>query len=206
MSNKNFVIVVMILVAVAGVALMAYLPTRFDISSKIKVADFPKTIGEWTGTDITLDEKVYQILETRNLFVRDYKNTNGDSVYLYVVYSEDNRKVSHPPEVCLMGSGVTVADKTTVQITDSIKATQLIVEKDKTRDLVVYWFKAGNLNTDKYLTQQLKIVTDRMFGKRTSGALIRLTTQIGESGEEASLEMIKKFAGEIEPLLQRYIP
>jgi len=205
MNNKTFIIVAIILVAVAIVGLVSYLPTRFDISSKVKVADFPKVIGEWSATDIALSERDYEILETRNLIMRDYKNTKGDSIYLYIVYSEDNRKVSHPPEICYMGSGVTIADKSTAQITDSIKATKMLVEKADSRQLVIYWFKAGSLNTDKYLRQQLKIVIDRMLGKRTSGALIRVSTDINGSSD-VSLKLLKEFCGEIEPLLSSYVP
>lgn len=206
MNNKNFIIVVTILAVVVAIGVMSYLPTRFDIGAKIKVADFPKAIGEWVSTDIPLPELDYEILETRNLIMREYKNTKGDSVYLYIVYSEDNRKVSHPPEVCLMGSGATVVDKSPVQITNSIKAIKLLMEKGDNRQLTVYWYKAGNLYTDKYLKQQLKVVLDRMLGRRTSCALIRLSTDIKDNNQEVALGLIKSFAKEIEPLLQRYVP
>ena len=206
MQNKNFFIVIVILAAVTLVSLLSYLPARFDAAAKIKVSEFPKSFGAWTSTDIPVEEKAYEILETRNLFVREYKNPSGDALYLYVVYSEDNRKVSHPPEVCLMGSGVTITDKSPLQITDSIKATKLIVEKADARELVVYWYKAGALNTDKYLKQQLKVVLDRMFGKRTSGALIRISAVIKGAEVKGELELVKAFSREIEPLLAKYVP
>jgi EpsI family protein len=206
MNNKTFFIVIVILVAVAVIGMISYLPTRFDITSKIKVSDFPMTIGEWQATDIPLSKRDYEILETTNLFVRDYKNSKGDSVYLYVIYSEDNRKVSHPPEVCLLGSGVNILDKSLIDVTDSINATKLTVEKGDTRQLVVYWFKAGKLYTDKYLKQQLKIVIDRMFGKRTAGAMIRVSTDVKNDSPDAALGLIREFCREIEPLLARYVP
>jgi len=206
MNNKTFIIVICVLIIVSIIGFMNYLPTRTDISSRIKVADFPKTIGEWSATDMPLSERDYEILETRNLFVREYKSPKGNSIYLYVIYSEDNRKVSHPPEVCLMGSGVTIADKSAVQVSDSIKAIKLIVEKANSREMVVYWYKAGKLSTDKYLKQQLKIVIDRMFGRRTAGALIRLSTDIKNNDQDAALSLLKSFAAQIEPLLAKYVP
>src|SRR3990167_4372450 len=99
MNNKTFFVVLGVLIVVAGLALMAYLPARTDIALNTKVADFPKEIGEWKGTDLPIEENVYQILETRNLFIRDYKNAKGDSVYLYIVYSEGNPKINHPPAI-----------------------------------------------------------------------------------------------------------
>ena len=206
MNNKTFIIVVCILIGISIIGLIAYLPVRFDVALKIKVADFPKRIGEWVSIDIPLSEHDYEILETRNLIMRDYKNKRGDSVYLYIVYSEDNRKATHPPEVCYMGSGVTIVDKLPLQITDSIKATKMVVEKSDSRQLVVYWYKAGGLNTDKYLKQQIKIVTDRMLCKRTSGALIRVSTDIKENKQEAALTLLRSFCSQIEPLLAKYAP
>jgi len=206
MNNKTFIIVICISIIVSIIGFSSYLPARFDISSKIKVSDFPMQIDDWKATEIPLSKRDYEILETRNLFVRDYKNKKGDSVILYIIYSEDNRKVSHPPEVCYIGSGVTVVDKSLVQISNDIKATRMIVEKKDSRQLVVYWFRAGSLNTDKYLKQQIKIVIDRILGKRTAGALIRLSTDIKDDNQEVALSLIKAFCGQIEPLLAKYIP
>lgn len=206
MNNKTFFIVVVILSVVAVLALVSYLPARTDIALKIKVADFPKTVGEWVSKDMPIDEFTYQILETRNLFIREYKNQNDEKIYLYIVYSEDNRKVSHPPEVCLSGSGASIIGRSPIQITNAIRGNKLLVENRDSRDLIVYWFKAGNLHTDKYLTQQLKTVTDRIFGKRTSGALIRLSTDIKDNNETASFNLIQSFCNQLEPLLSKYIP
>jgi EpsI family protein len=206
MSNRTFFIVIAILLAAALLAVASYLPARTDIALKTNVADFPAMIGEWTSRDLPVDELTYQILETRNLFIREYKNKNADKVYFYIVYSEDNRKVSHPPEVCLTGSGASVIKKTTIQITDNIRANKLLVENVNSRDIVTYWFKAGNLHTDKYLKQQLKTVLDRVLGKRTSNALIRLTAGIKDNNEDVALNLIRSFCREMEPLLDRYIP
>lgn len=206
MNNKTFLIVVVILSMVTVIGLISYLPTRFDVSSRIKVADFPMQIGGWTAKDIPLSERDYEILETRNLIMREYKNKKGEAVYLYIIYSEDNRKVSHPPEVCYLGSGLTIVDKSIIQLTNAIRATKMLAEQANSRQLVVYWFKAGKLYTEKYLKQQLKIVSDRMLGKRTSGAMIRLSGDIKNNDETAALKTLQLFASQIEPLLPKYVP
>ncbi|MEW6169960.1 MAG: exosortase C-terminal domain/associated protein EpsI [Candidatus Omnitrophota bacterium] len=207
MNQKSFIFVIIILIVVGIMSLASYLPTRTDAALKVKVENFPKEIGEWKGVDIPVSEQDYAILETRNLFVRNYKDKKDESVYLYVIYSEDNRKVSHPPEICLLGSGMTIVNKSTVRISNLVKAIKLIVEKKYVQEMVVYWFKAGNLYTENYLKQQLKIVTDRMLRKRTSGALIRISTVMKENErEETSLELIKRFAAQIQPLLPEYVP
>lgn len=206
MNNKTFFIVCAVLALVAVVGIIAYLPARMDIGLKVKVSDFPLTVGEWKGKEEPIGDDVYRILETRNLFIREYKNKAGDLVYMYVVYSEDNRKVSHPPEVCLMGGGVTVVGKTPVQLTPVIRANKLLVEKADARDLMVYWYKAGDYYTDSYMKQQLKVVLGRVFGKRNAGAMIRLSTDIKNGDEKSAVKLIQSFSSKIEPLLDKYVP
>lgn len=203
MKNRSFIVVAIILI---GVAIIANKPYKFDLAQDVKVNDFPKTIGEWQGEDIPLSERDYEILETRNLFVRDYKNKNGDLVNLYIIRAADNRRALHPPEVCYTGGGATIAEKSVIPMTGSITANKFTIEDKNSRQLVVYWFKSTHLNTYSYLKQQLKIVTDRLLGKKTSGALIRVSTEIKGGREAAALELIKKFCGEIETLLTKYVP
>ena len=75
------------------------------------VENFPKEISQWKSEDIKLEEKVYEILETRNLFMREYKKPNEPGIVAYIIYADKNRKASHPPEVCLTGGGVTILNK-----------------------------------------------------------------------------------------------
>ncbi|MFC1646257.1 exosortase C-terminal domain/associated protein EpsI [Candidatus Omnitrophota bacterium] len=206
MNNRTFYIVIVILATVTAIGFMNYLPTRLDSAANIKVAEFPVSVGGWTSKEIVLSKRDYKILETTNLFVRDYKNSKGEVVNFYLIYSDDNRKVSHPPEICYMGSGVTITDKSQVQITDSIRANKLLVELADSRQLVVYWYKARDLHTNSYLKQQLKVVLDRTFGKSTSGALIRLSADIVGDDEDAALELIRSFYAEIASELEEFVP
>ena len=206
MNNKTFLFIALILIVVAVLSLISYLPIKSSPTAIINVTDFPKTIGEWVSQDIPLTERVYELLETKNLIMRNYINKQGEAVNCYIIYSQDNRKVAHPPEICLQGEGATVVEKTAIQVTDSIKATKLILEKSLSRELVIYWYKAGNLNTNDYIKQQLKIVINRMLHKSSSGALIRLATEIKGDKQNKALSLIQTFAMQIEPLIQKYAP
>lgn len=206
MNNKTFIIVVCVLTIASILGLISYLPAKFDSGNSVRMANFPKQIGEWQSKDIELSKRDYEILETDNLIMREYKNTKGEAILLYIVYSEDNRKVSHPPEVCYMGSGATVVEKDKVKLSNTISANKMIADAPNYRQVVIYWYKAGSLNTANYLKQQLKIALARTFGKSTSGALIRLSTDIKEDNENASMNLIKSFSSQIEALLPKYVP
>ena len=159
MKNLNFFLVIVILLLVSGLIFNSYLPSKQESLAQVKVSDFPKEIGDWRGEDIPLSERDFAILETKNLIIREYKNSNADSIYLYIIYSEENRKALHPPEICYTGGGAaTILKKTIAQITDNLKANMFAIESGQQRQLVVYWFKAGDFNTPSYLKQQLKFV------------------------------------------------
>jgi EpsI family protein len=210
MNNRNFYIVVSLFIVVGIISALAYFPGRKDITANIKVSALPLSIGSWKGEELEVSEKSYEILETRNLFLRNYKNPKGDTVTAYLIYSEDNRKVSHPPEVCLMGSGLQIVSQKVVDIPlrdgAKLKANAIISESNNRRDLVVYWYKAGRLHTNSYLKQQLSVATGRMFGKRTAGALIRISTRIDERDPQSASDRVTAFIEELYPLLPKYIP
>lgn len=203
MNNKIFFAAAILLI---GVAIVCNTPARFDASSEIQMPLFPKEIGEWRGTDIPISERDYEILETRNLIMRDYRNPRGDLVYLYIIYSQDNRRTLHPPEVCYTGGGSTILEKSVIPLNNSLRANQFIIENKYSRELVVYWFKSTNLSTYSYLKQQLKSVADRMLRKKTYGAMIRISALIKDNNPDAALTLIKGFTKEIEPLLAKYLP
>lgn len=203
MNNRTFLIAAIILVSVA---IVANAPSRFNTKSEIQVSSFPKEIGEWKGQDIPLSERDYEILETRNLIMRDYKNSDGDSVYLYIIYSADNRRALHPPEICYSGGGSTILDKSVIPITDSVTANRFIIENKGYRQLVAYWFKTSNLTTYSYLKQQLKIVADRLLRKKTYGAMIRVSTVIKDNNPNTALPLIKSFVEQMEPQLNSLLP
>mgnify|MGYP001558733083 FL=1 len=207
MNNKNFIIVLIILIAVGAVSFSFYTPTAKEEKNEAQMSAFPITIGDWSGEDIKLGERDYEILETRNLIMRQYKNSTGNMVYLYIVYSAGNRKVAHPPEICYTGGGASIIEKNIVPITPDINADRFIIENNgESGQMVAYWFKSGNLNTPNYFKQQIKIVFDRLFRRPTSGALIRISTDVKENKKEPAFNLLQKFAAEIEPLLERYVP
>lgn len=203
MNNRNFIIAVVILVFAA---IIANAPVKFDPAKETRMENFPKAIGNWQGTDIKLEKRDYEILETTNLIMREYKNAKADVVYLYIIYSGDNRRALHPPEVCYSGSGATMLNKSVIPITNSLKANKFTVENKDSRQLVVYWFKSNELNTYSYLKQQIKSVVGRMLGKQASGAMIRVSTEIKNNNQAEALKVIKGFCEEIWPLLTKYVP
>ncbi len=210
MKQMKFWTTILILGITAGLTIMLSRAPEMVQCQDIRA--FPQIIAEWSGKDIPLEESVYEILETRNVLCREYSinpqsSTEKTPVYLTIIYSENNRKVSHPPEVCYSGSGTEIMDKSEITIntsSENIKATKFIAKKNRKKEMVLYWYLAGNEFTTDYIKQQLKIAFKQAQNKKAGGALIKISAPVVES-EEKTLAELKRFAYQAAPLIKRFL-
>ena len=158
---------------------------------------------------ITEDE--YALLETRNAFTRRYFTQDGKEVYIFIVYSQHNRKVSHPPEVCYLGNGVSII-KSEMERLDGpkeyslLKTNKLLLEKGDLRQVAYYWFKVGHSFTANYWKQQGLIALKTLLGKPASSALIRVSASVKDSATANAEQDMKDFIQIMIPLLFKYLP
>ncbi len=205
MNNRNFVIVTAVLLLLCGLIFVPRFVSGEKRQEEAQMARLPMTIGSWQGKDIEILERDYEILETRNLIMREYSNAQGQHVTLYIIYSGDNRKALHPPEICYTGGGTTILNKSVVTLTPALKANCFVIEYKNGREVVAYWFRCGTYNTPRFVEQQLKTMIGRTLGKQTSGAMIRISSPEKEGDGNHALELIKEFTALIEPLLNTYV-
>ncbi len=193
----GYITIIALLTLTIIVSLRLFLRQRSD-HDIIDIQTFPHTIGDWKGKDLEITELEYSILETRNLILREYVNSAEQNIYLFIVYSETNRSVFHPPEVCLIGSGITITYKKTEKVNFEKKGfltNKLYLEKNNHRDIALYCYKAGNLYTDNFYRQQIYFAFNQLIGKRCEGATIRVLMPRLES-EEETLATLKSFMKE----------
>lgn len=204
--KKHWIVSACLLFCVGAVSFRLYQMQRIEKDLR-DIRQLPSEIGEWKAADLAVSERDYEILETRNLILREYHNKKNEPIHLFVIYSETNRRVCHPPVVCLIGSGVTVTKTTKEKI--SVGGREFTVNRllagggGSPEQLVLYWYMLGGEFTDDYLTQQLRWVMRQATGKGLShsgGAMIRMTTPISGSEEEA-LKRAKHFLGDLLPAL-----
>lgn len=179
----------------------------------VSIHSFPTTVGEWTSEELPLSATEKAILETDNAFVRRYTNSTGDEVMLFIVYSQNNRKVSHPPEICYTGAGAAILnnahDSFEVQTDDGlleIAGNRLTVEFGRYDQTVFYWFKVGDTFTGNYWEQQGLIALKSFLGKPSSSAMIRLSADVKNDDSKGTMAAIKTFGQAITPILPHHLP
>jgi EpsI family protein len=201
--KKNWVIANLLFLIVGAIAFRYYQMQRLERDLR-DIRAIPMQIGEWKAKDIHVSDHDYDILETRNLVLREYENSKGDSIGLFVIYSETNRRVCHPPVVCLIGSGVTVTktSKETLSLSgQSLPVNRLLAGTGQSNQLVLYWYMLGKEFTGDYFTQQLRWVLKQATGRGgLGGAMVRVIAPVSGS-EEETLDQVKGFIQELLPIL-----
>jgi len=212
MKNKRFSIsfvFIVLLFLFSGVLSWNLYFKVYRQKDTVDISVFPVKIGDWEAEELEVTDYEMEILETRNTFVRRYFNPEGQEVYLFIVYSQSNRKVSHPPEVCYTGGGATISKNVPAEIVadkEVVQARHLVIEKGKFEQVAFYWFKVGDSFTPNYWKQQGLIALKSFFGQPASSALVRLSATVRKSDNQKAIDDIKEFGQLIVPELYKYLP
>ena len=184
---------------------------NFAQPDTVSIHNFPMTVGEWTAEEIPISKYDYALLETRNAFVRKYTNAEGKKIYLFVVYSQHNRKVSHPPEICLTGGGGSILANYPINIyianneQGAFQVNQLDLALGTTKPMALYWYKIGDSYTSNYWKQQGMIAMKTLLGQPSASALVRISSEVLKSKNE-TLNDLEKFINLILPELAQHLP
>ena len=135
---------------------------------------------------VEVDQQSKDILETNDCIVHVYHPADGgEPIDLLIVYSQNNRKATHPPEQCLEGGAGSIRDKRFVDV-DVVSAGQSttynmreLVTRFKDREtLFLYVFKTGSTYTPSFSKQQFFIIFNGFVSRNTSGSLVRFSVDV----------------------------
>ena len=176
-------------IGIGLVALLCFfripMPFTYQIDQKIDplFQSFPTQLGAWAGEDTEVDEKTYEILETRNVLSRTYQNKTGAEIHLLLVSSNKDRRVAHPPEVCYLGSNffITDAKERNIPIQGAeLPVKEFIAKSERHPDdeqHVMYVYKIGDQFTTNYYSQQLRFAIDHLSQSNSRIFLIRIAAK-----------------------------
>jgi EpsI family protein len=159
-------------------------PNRGTAAAKAVPAQVAFDNAKWTSRDFELDQATLDILETNDYVFRRYSDPKtARDVDLLIVFSPDNRKGTHPPEVCLEGGGDKVIAKREQRVQAAgmgdVDLQELVTQKGGTRRTYhVYVYKCGDSYTPSFFMQQMTIFFNGLVGRNAAGALIRVTVPV----------------------------
>jgi len=213
MRTKYSILIILLLSTAFLIQAVGYDAQSSSRDGADVVGKIPLRLGSWQGMDVSLDERVYELLETRAIIHRTYDRPQLPAeVFLSIVYYNQSKVDFHTPEDCLGGLGLKT-EREPHQVTVNyegeniaINLYQLIQHHEGRKTLVFYFYKTGRFAGRSYLKLRLNMGFNKIAGHRPSGALIRLSTPILESdGIPAAQSRLQDFIQDIFPLVVSYL-
>jgi len=151
---------------------------------------------DWHSYIVEFDPQVLVVLETEAALMRRYARPGREPVDFCLVFSKDNRKGTHPPDLCLEGGGQNIIYKNTLAVANvpdigEVSCRELVVQSGSRQTYYLYTYKCGRRYTDSFWLQQAVIFANGLWNRNTSGALIRVSTPV-----ETGIPQARARAGE----------
>lgn len=180
---------------------------------ELDFAALPSRVGPWTGEDVAVTPRTRELLGTDNVLLRRYRREDGGrEAFVCVVFSADDRKAVHPPEVCYRGGGGEVLARATVRVSEggtALDANAILVAETESgvREVVIYWYAFGGEFVSSYLTQQWRMALAAFLGREGSAALVRLSAVVEPGDDEnAVAQSLNELASAMLPSLRASLP
>lgn len=214
MHNRSMAIRLAIVVAVllGGTVLLHAMSHGEPYVAREPLKDLSYQIGNWTGREAPLEQRIVEAVSVTDYTNRDYFNQNAPEINLYIGYYASQRTgdTIHSPKNCLPGSGWDPIHSgyTTIPLTDNqkIKVNEYVIAQGLDKQLVFYWYQGrGRVVASEYWGK-FWMIDDAITRNRTDGALVRLITPIAGDDLSGAHARLEKFAEILFPSLNKFIP
>ena len=175
------------------------------------IKGIPLEFGKWHGKDMPLEERIYELLETKFIIHRIYHAENGTEVFLSIVYHPETKVNLHGPEQCLGAQGIAL-EKSLNRIsfksgnkTVGINLNRLIQQRYGKEILYFYFFKAGDFMGPNYTKLRLNLAINKLTNKKKNGSLIRFSTPVSDENTQEAANILTGFIQDLYPCLIKYL-
>jgi len=205
-DRKTIWFLIALFVVISGGAFSTYLRRPVAIENpNIDLEAIPLTIDGWTANAVTLDPEDLRLLDVNRYILREYVDTTGFSIWLFVGYFNSQKFGSgvHSPRNCLPGSGWEIVNSypATLPGDPDLRVNRMDIALGNARQTMYYWFvtRAGVIRGEFSLKGNL--VKNALLGRPTDAAFVRINFESGgypaESVEIRVGDFVRKFEKEV---------
>jgi len=200
------VAVLAIVLAVAAAYVWLRPPERMALGAGSLDA-FPAELDGWRSEDRQFDDVVYKELSADATLLRRYSRADGASVWLVIVYHENERYGAHDPVVCYTAQGWALRDQGTVTLAHEageFDVNWMVMAAGGEERMVLYWwYTAGDLATADRSEFMKRMAAAGMRSNTTFGAFVRVSTDIADRQYRPALVLAQEFAEAAQPEISR---
>src|SRR5262245_15201995 len=174
---------------------------------------FPSGVGQWQAREgVLLELDTLNVLKAKDYLMRRDQDPSGRSIWLFIAYWDSQRKGAQPhsPKNCLPGSGWQPLEASLVSIPlprpfAPITVNRYLIQKDQDQQVVFYWYQSQGRAIAGEMAARVEMVKNSIVRHRTDGALVRLSSPVYGSPQDASDRLVK-YIQAMYPILGDYLP
>ncbi len=177
-----------------------------------QILRLPVEVGPYVGHDLPVEQRTIDLLETKNVIMREYVGPNDIHIAVAIVYYPQYRVYFHMPEGCMAGSGSVLVSKSreVVEVPGwnpaTITVNKLVFERYNGRETALYFFESGPMITCRYTEMRWYMMKNHVLRRQTGAALVRFSTRTTPEDTYDAVAALKEFIGQFVPILPQYLP
>lgn len=200
-----------VIVLFAATALIITFHRDTTVPTARPLSEFPQQVKSWQMTSNTeFSADVLGVLKPTDYLYRQYKDTNGKTVQIYIGYHGGGKDSGgiHSPKHCLPGSGwYEVSTRRGALETPGgrINLVRAVYQKGDSKELFLYWFQVRDHSiSDEYSLKMSEILNSALY-RRRDASFIRVSLPVDTDVEQSALKG-EQFIRDFEPLIREYLP
>ena len=211
MKNRYLLLIFILLLQALVIRAVSFEPTINTQQVAASISKIPHSFAGWDGIDYPLEPRIYDILETRSIIHRSYEKTDGQKVFLSVVYYAETKVGFHAPESCFGGRGISVSSSSDTVLIDKtnkvLTVNKLVQQSEKEKgSLIYYFFKAGPFMGSSYYKLRWNLMINKFNSLSRSGSLIRVSIKTNNYlNYEQEAEILDVFINDLRPYMLDYL-
>jgi exosortase D (VPLPA-CTERM-specific) len=175
---------------------------------------FPVDLENWHGRDLSISEAQIQSLGTRDVLLREYRQArNAVPVSLYVAFFPRQQigSAMHSPLHCIPGAGWEIEDRKIVSLQTQpysvpVRVNEVVFRKGEDRNLITYWYMEQGRVEAGELRGAFSTMWNRAVVGRSDGCLIRFSSPISTTVEEALSHQLSFVQKAVPLLVTQFLP
>ena len=186
------------------------------IPERDRLALFPSQVGDFEGRETFIDQIYIDALKVSDYLMSNYQRpAEQQPVQLWIAYYDSQVKGAsvHSPQACLPGGGWQIDSFDVREIPgvlpdgSALRVNRVEIAMGEERQLVYYWFaQRGRVITNEFAVKWF-IFWDGLTRNRTDGALVRVTTFVGDAAQLPEAEArLEAFVRAADPRLNYFLP
>ncbi len=210
--KTRYLVAVLLIAITASVAHLLQYDSQYDNTAAVETINkIPLKIASWTGHDVHLDKRIYEILDTSAIVHRRYLSDKGNTVFLSIVHYADTKVDFHAPEGCLGGRGIE-AEKSvktiyisTMDRKKDVDIAEIVTDDNGAKTLVYYFYKVGNFTGQNYIQMRMNVAVNKLTKGDSRGSLIRISTPIKLQYSIDAQATLLSFLSELFPAIEKIL-